>query len=188
MRIGNNPALRCLTEDACQAYNRDNSRQNNIPQDISRAHRRQLVHISYQNQAHPVRHRLQQAVHENRIHHGTLVDNQDISVKRMLLIALIALRRFKLQQTVNRFRLQPCHLTEPFCRSSGRRCQENLGAGCLKRPDNAHRRRALSGARSAGQYHNLAFYRGSYGIHLNLVILNSLRSAGQALYPGRNTN
>ena len=101
--VGDNPAGRRLAENPFQSDHGEDAAFDDVPQDISGADGRQLVHVSHQDQPHRVGYGPEQGVHQDDVHHGALVRNEDVALKRMILIALIAFRRLEFQQAVNGF-------------------------------------------------------------------------------------
>ena len=101
MRIHDNPAALCLSKNPGQTNHRKHAGINNITQHISRSHRWELIDISNQYQAHTLRNCFEQRIHQYHVDHRTFINDQHISIQRIVLIFLISFWRFALQQTVN---------------------------------------------------------------------------------------
>lgn len=65
------------------------------------SHTRQLVNVAHQHQAHVLRNRLHQIIHQDDVYHRTLIHDQRITLQRVLLVALVSVLRIKLQQPVD---------------------------------------------------------------------------------------
>ena len=73
MGIADNGTLLCLTENFIQFNGMDAVGANAVPQEIARSYRRQLICITYQNQAGFRTQCLQQCLHQHNINHGNLI-------------------------------------------------------------------------------------------------------------------
>src|SRR5215469_205239 len=87
VRIDNDPALGGLAKDLGQAYDRHGTRCDDVSQHLSRPDGRQLVDVPHQQQRSSVWQSSQQRPHQRHIDHGCLVDNEQIAVEGILLVA-----------------------------------------------------------------------------------------------------
>ena len=137
-----------------QAYHRHFTALDNIFQNRTRPHGRQLVHIAHQYQAAAQGQRIQQMVKENNIKHGRFIHNDSL----------------RFQQITGIFAKLPCHrifqqavyCLRPF---SGRHLQPPGGPAC--------RRGQQNGTARALQHRQDTFYNGS---------LSCTRTACQSKY------
>ena len=125
---------------------------------------------SHQDEPHPVRHGLEQVVHEQDVDHGALVHDQDIPIEGVVLVFLIAFRRLHLQQAVDSLGLHPGRLGQAFRRPPRRGRQENAGARLPEGRDDAAGRGGLARPGPAGQYQDLAGRSRLDGLFLDLVV------------------
>ena len=117
-----------LAKDPIQPHGRKSPRINQIPQNVSRTNAGQLIDIADQNQAGLISDRLEQSVHEGNIHHGHLIDNDDLCLQGVELVALKSPQRLSLlsraaadlQETVDGFRLTSSRLRHALGRPTGR--------------------------------------------------------------------
>ena len=172
MGVHDNAACLRLSEDFGQAHNREHLRFDEIPQDISGSYRRKLVNVPDKDHAHFIRDRLQEIIHQHQVDHGAFVQDQHIALKRILRIALVALRRLDLQEPVDRLGLHAGGLRHVLGCSARGRCQDNIRVCRLKRLDDAESRRCFACAGAARQDQDLTVRRGLNGAHLHLVILH----------------
>ena len=98
-------------------------------QHLAGADRRQLVDVADQDQRGMVRHRLQQSVHQRHVDHRGLVDDEQVAVQRVLLVAPeAAVHGIGFQQPMDRLRLAAGALRQPLRRPAGRRGQRDVDA------------------------------------------------------------
>ena len=166
MCIDNNIALGCLPENVCQADNRKAFRTDQIPEDTARADTWKLVLVSHQDQPCSRHNRGKKGMHQVDINHRHLINDDDIRVERIICVPLkmhicrgiIHISR-QFQKTMDRACLTASCLCHSFRRSSGRRCQENVEAFCLKIMDHRIDGRRFSGSGTSGQDHKTAVCR-----------------------------
>jgi hypothetical protein len=85
-----------------------------------RPHRGQLIDVTDEEQPRRIRYGAQQLVHQHRIHHRGLIDNQELGRQGVVRIALELIgRRIELQQTVYRLGFQPGGLGQALGRPAG---------------------------------------------------------------------
>ncbi len=110
-----------LPEDGVQGADRNAARRDQVAQDIARPDRGQLVCVADKDQGRLLADRLEQGRRQADVKHRAFINNQDISLERILLVALEA-RALKLQQAVDGLGLQaddPAHaLGSPTCAAS----------------------------------------------------------------------
>ena len=88
MGIDNNVTLCGLAENVCQLYYIEAAGINDIPKHIARTYAGKLIHVTYQNQPGSYVYRSKKGMHKTYIHHGHLINNNDICVQRIFLISV----------------------------------------------------------------------------------------------------
>ena len=156
MRIDNDVARACLSEDLRQHNRVKKPRINNILEHISRTDTRQLVYVTHQDQPCSGYDCFQQRVHQRDIDHRHLIDDDHIRLERILLIPFKASISFhtavQFQHAVNRARLKSGRLTHTL-RCASRRCRkEDIHAFRFKIFNDRIDRCCLSGSRSTGDH------------------------------------
>ena len=86
-----------LPEDAGKADYRNFPRVDDVAQNVSGSHTRQLVYIAHQHQAHVLRNCLHQVIHQDDVYHRAFIYYQCIALQRVLLVALVSVLRIELQ-------------------------------------------------------------------------------------------
>ena len=86
--VHDNIALTGLAEDMVEHDGPEGTGFDQVLQDTAGAHAGQLVDVADQDQPGADRDRLQQRVEKIHVHHGHLIDNDDIRLERVTLIAL----------------------------------------------------------------------------------------------------
>ena len=157
--IHDNIALLRLAKDSLQLHHREFPRDKQISQHLSRTHTGQLIHIPHQNQTCAGGDRFQQRLEQHHVHHGHLIDNDDVRLQRIGLISLKAYfpgiivreRTVQLQHTMNGSGLIPCGLCHSLGRPAGGCCQKNIQPSGLEISDHHIDGRGLAGAGPSGQ-------------------------------------
>ena len=126
MCIHDDPAALCLPENSGQTNHRKHTGINNVAQYITCANRWELIDIPHQYQTHSLRNCFEQRVHQYHVNHRTLINDQHISLQRVILIFLIAFRWLIFQQSVNGLCLHARCFGHSLCGSSCGRSQNNL--------------------------------------------------------------
>ena len=138
MGAGDDAALRGLPEHFGEAHYRHGAGCDDIRQDLAGADRRKLVDVANDQEGGPVGHRLHERLHQHDIDHGGFVDNQQVTVERVVVAALeAATLRVDLKQPVYGLGLEAGCLGHAFGGAAGRRTQEKAGA--LRREDSQNR-------------------------------------------------
>ena len=123
-----------------------------ILEHAARADRRELVDVADEQHVRARPDGRQQRLREMDGEHRRLVDDQHVAaLDRVLRVAREALLGRPLQQPVDRRRLDAGQLAEPPRRLAGRRAQPRALAVRLEQVDERAHRRALAGARPAGE-------------------------------------
>ena len=140
---------------------------NDIPQHAARSHRGQLVDITHQNQACPVRQGFQQVVHEPDVDHGGFIHDNQIGGQRPFRIALKSpFLKTVFQQAMDGGRPMTCGLRHTFGGPSGGGCQMDPGLASQLKGQNRLDNRCLSGSRSAGDDQNIGIQGLGHGLFL----------------------
>ena len=175
MGIYHDVAFSCLPEDLGQHHHREAAGFNDILKDASRSHAGQLVLVSHQDQPGAGQHGFEKRVHQGQVHHGHLVNDENVCIQGIFFISLEPAFSFALrasayfQKPVDGGRLISGGLCHPFGRSSGRRGQKDRHALAFKEPDHGIDGGGLSGSRSSGQHQDPPFYRFGHCLFLHLV-------------------
>ena len=120
--IGDDQALGRLAEHLVQVDGGHNAAGDQIPQQVSRPHRGQLVRVAHQNDLAGHLHRPQQGVHQEGVHHGHLVHNDSVTGEQVLLVPLKGKQDalgVHLQQPVDGFGLPAGYLGHPLGGAAG---------------------------------------------------------------------
>ena len=81
--VDDDAALGGLAEHLGEPHHRHGARRDDVGQHLAGADRGQLVDVADDQQRGAVRHRAQQRVHQRHIHHGGLVDHQQVAFQRI---------------------------------------------------------------------------------------------------------
>ena len=165
-----------LTENPVQPHAGKGLRGDDVLQHRARTHGRKLVHIAHEDQPRTDRHGGQQGMHQKDIHHRHLVDDNDVRLERIRLIAVkghafrrILRRRSHLQHPVNRRRLVPGSLRHALRRASCGRRQQDGSPFSPKVADQLVDRGRLAGTRPAGQHQHAVHRCADHRLPLALV-------------------
>ena len=122
MGIGNDSALRCLSENFRQANGRHHAGTDHFPQNVAGANAGQLVCVSHHNDAAAVLQGAQQALKQLDVHHTHLIQNDDVALEQVLLVVNKAHRSLAVihfQKPMNGGRLPPGQLGQPLGGTAG---------------------------------------------------------------------
>ena len=172
MCIHDDPAALCLPKNSGQTNHRKHTGINNVAQYITCANRWELIDIPHQYQTHSLRNCFEQRVHQYHVDHRTLINDQHISLQRVILIFLIAFRWFALQQTMNGLCLQSSCFRHTLGRAPGGSCQQDFQSKRTVCSDNSLSCRGFTGSRAAGQHHHFGNCCLADGVCLNLIIFH----------------
>ena len=157
VRVGDDAAAGDLTEDLRQAHGRHDAAADDIRKDVSRSDGRKLVSVSHEDEPALRAHSAQQRAHERDVHHGALVENNGITLERVILVApegdvLMVVAHAGLEQTVDRLRALPGQLAHALGGAPGRSGKLRVELKRVKeREDRADGRRlACTGAAGNG--------------------------------------
>ena len=160
MGVDDDPARRRLPEDFGEPHHRNGPRPDDVRQDLPGADRRQLVDVAHDEQRRVVRNGPQQRLHEQDVDHGGLVDDQEVAVEGVALVALEAAGLgIDFEQPMNRPGLESRRFGHPLGRAPGRGAEQHLDA---LDPENAQDRLddgGLADARPSGDDERLAGQR-----------------------------
>ncbi len=128
----------------------------------------ELVNIADQQQVAALVDGAQQVVHQQDIDHGGFVDDHQVGIQRVFLVAQewTAGARFEFQQAVDGFGFQPGGFAEAFGGPPGRGRQQHGVIARLEQLDNRAGDGALAGARSAGEHADFVGERHAHGFFL----------------------
>src|SRR5262249_20158052 len=102
MGTDDDAALRSLPEHFCKAHYRDGAGCDDVGQDLSWPDGRKRVDVATDQHSAPFRHRPHESRHKHDIDNGGFVDNQRVTVERVVVAALeTAALWVDLQQTVD---------------------------------------------------------------------------------------
>ena len=87
MSIHDNQALLRLPKNLGQTDRFNRAAGNEIRKEPAGADARKLVWVAHQNQLRLLGQGQQQTVHQQHVHHGNLVHNQRVALKRLVLVA-----------------------------------------------------------------------------------------------------
>ena len=162
-----------LAEDPREPDDGKTAGVDHIPQDISRAHAGELVHISDQDQPHAVRDGSHQTVHQHDVDHGALVHDQDVSLQRVFFVPLVAVGRLDFQQAVDGFGLHARGLGQALRGPPGRGGEQDSRSRSAKRRDDAEGGGRLACAGTPSEDEDLAFDGRQNRPDLDLVIVHA---------------
>ena len=162
-RVGvhDDEALPGLSEDLRQGDGMHHAATNQVGKEISRSYGRELIRVADQNQVRLLRQGFKQAVHQEHVHHGHLIDNQRITVQRLALVALKGHlpcfgRDLRFQESVDGGCITSRQLRQAFCSATRRRRKEGLSLQTVKERQYSRQRRGLACTGAAGQNHDLS--------------------------------
>lgn len=90
MGVDDNGALPGLAEDFTERHDGDDTRIDDVLQDVPGTDGRKLVHVPHEDQGGPSGNGLEEVMHEDRVDHGSLVDDEKIHVEGRVLVFLKA--------------------------------------------------------------------------------------------------
>ena len=173
MCIDDNIRGRSLPKDPGQTNTRKCPRPQHISKDRAGSHGRKLVHISDKHQAGAHRQCGQKGIHQKYIHHGHLIDDNDIRLQRILFISLksytlphLIRHGTDFQQPVDRGGFIPRRLGHPLCRTTGGGCKSDIHIFGFKKAEHLIDRGSLARAGSAGQDEQTIFCSAQYSLFL----------------------
>ena len=157
MCVGDDPAPGRLAEHLGQADDRHQAAGDDVGQHLARTDGGKLVDIADDEQRRLVRHRTEQRAHQQDIDHAGLVHDQEIALERMLLgAAELAGARVRLQQAVDRLRLQAGAVRQPLGRPAGGRTQRHANLLGDQHLQDRVDQRGLADPGPAGDHQHLA--------------------------------
>ena len=180
MRIHDDAAFCSLAEYLFQLHHRDCTRKDNILEHVAGAHGRKLAHIPYQNQGRLHWKGFEKVIHQYRIHHGGLVNDQNVRFQGVVLVPhKSAFSGGVFEQAMDGAAGKACGLAHALG-GSARWCGKKDPASTL--PVNFEHELddgCLSRSRASGNHHHLLRHRGFHSLHLF-----GRKSEGEApLYP-----
>ena len=157
----------CLTEDLVECHHTDPLGTNNVPENGSRPNGRQLIDIPHQNEGGTGGDGPQHLVHEVRVDHGGLIQDDHISLQGVGLVPLKSpLLPSKFQQPMDGSGRAACRLAHAFGSPTGGSSQQDTGPNGLVDLDNGVNNGRLSGARTSCDHQNLVGYGTLDRLHL----------------------
>ena len=171
MGVCNDQALHCLAEDLVKLNNGNQTALDQIAEHIARTDGRKLIFIPHHNQARMQRQRLKQGIKKENIHHGKLVNDNGVHIKRIFTVVhknrkIGTVPVLHLKQAVYRFRLTSRKLCHTLCRSAGRCRKRHIKPPVFHKGDNAFNGSRFTCSRSAGEYEQTFIYGNLNGFAL----------------------
>ena len=165
---------RCgLPKDPGQANARKCTRLQHISQYSAGSYGRKLIHIAYKHQTGAHRQRRQKGIHQKYIHHGHLIDDDDVRLQRILFISLktytlphLIRHGADFQQSVDRGGFISCRFGHSLCRTAGRCSKTDVHILGFKKAEHLIDRGSLARAGSAGQDEQTIFCSAQYSLFL----------------------
>src|SRR5690606_26994533 len=182
VRVGDHTGLGGLAEhlgEADAGYGRVLRQQ--VAQDLSGAHRRQLVDVADEEQVRAGWDGLGQFVGEQQVEHGCLVDDEQVAVEGVGAVVGGGAAGFELQQPVHGGRLVSGEFGEAFGGASGGGGQDDPGAFGGGQGDDGRHGEGLAAAGSAGEDRDLAGQREFD----RFFLFGGQFGAGAAVQPGQ---
>ena len=176
MRITDNRADLCLTENIFQTYNRHSARTDHILKHRACTYRRQLVHVTDENQTAAAGNCLKQMIRQADIEHRSLVDYYCFRIQRIAVIlteAQAVTRRLIFQQTMHRCCRMAGRISQPACGATGRRSQQNAAACLFQNVQNTLNDGCFTCTGTAGKNENAMLQRSINCLTLRLCQRNS---------------
>jgi hypothetical protein len=154
--VGDDLALSGLAEDLGEARHGHGAGADDIGQHLARPHRGELVHVTDKDQRRLVRQCLHQGRHQGDVHHGGLVNHEQVALQRIVQAALEApVPGVHLQEAVDGLRLHPGAFREALgCPSRGG-CEGDLDALHYQDAQDGVHQGRLAHAGSTGDHHAL---------------------------------
>ena len=169
-----------LPEDLREPHRRHLPGLDDVLQHRSRPHRRELVHVPHQQHGGVGRHRLEQLVHQQDVHHGHLVDHQQVRLQGIgFVLAEAPVPGIELKQPMNGPGLGPSGLREALGGASGGSAQQHPGVARFRQPQNAVDDGGLPDPGSSGQHGDLAVEHDIDG----LALRSGKTEPGQGFHP-----
>ena len=151
VRIHHDAAFQGLAKDLGQPDHRYMAGVDHIPEDVARAHRRQLVDVADHDEAGGGLHGPKQGVHQDRIHHGGLVQDDQVGFQPVILVAAeFHDARVELEQPVDGLRFGAGHFGQTLRGPAGRCCEQHFSAHAREQIDNALHAGGLAGSGPSG--------------------------------------
>ena len=155
VRVGDDAAAGGLAEDLRQAHGRHDAAADDIRKDVARSDGRKLVSIAHEDEPALRAHGAQQRAHERNVHHRALVENDGVTIKRVILVApegdvLMVVAHAGLEQTVDRLRALPGQLAHAFGGAPGRGGELRVEPERVKEREDRADGRCLARAGAAG--------------------------------------
>ena len=155
MRIGDNQALLCLPEDLLEGNDRHTLALDERLQETARAHGRELVAVTDENDPAAEPDRPQQMREQQHIDHGHLVHDENVAFEGIFLVMrefLIACRvKLHLQQAMDGLGFIPGQIRDTLGGTSGRCSDHDLVPLLLEAGNDGIEGRGLTGAGTAGE-------------------------------------
>ena len=148
--IADNQGLLGLAENPGQVETGDASGSDQVPEDVARAHRRQLVGISDKQHLAVLGDRFQQGRGQGDVEHRALVHDEKVGLDGGRLV-LFEFAVVPFQQAVDGFRLFPDHVAHALSGPPGGRGHEDRAAHGLREPDQYPGGGGLAAPGTAGQ-------------------------------------
>ena len=130
-------ALGRLPEYLGEAHHRHGAGRDDVGEHLAGTNRGKLVDVSHDQEGGFVRHRLHERLHQHDIHHRGFVDDQQVTVERIVVATLEAATLWvDLQQPVDGLGLEASCLGHTLRSATGRRAQQKNDAlsprGCAE--------------------------------------------------------
>ena len=156
----NDPACGRLTKDLGKPNHKDRLRADDIRQHLSGADRGKLVDVANDQQGRGVRRCLHQRLHQKHVDHRGLVDNQQVAVEAIVLVAFEpAAFGVHFEKPVDRLCFDSRGFRHAFGRAAGWRAEQHPDALGRKNPQDRIDDCRLAYARTTGHDERLALQR-----------------------------
>jgi hypothetical protein len=111
-----------------------------------------------------------QGVHQNDVDHRTLVDDECVTLQRVLVVALVALGRVELQQPVDGLGFHARSLGHALGGTAGRCGKEDVESHLFESGNDAVLGGRLAGTGTAREHHDLVVDSSADGLRLKVIV------------------
>ena len=160
MGVSYDAAVLVLAEDLRQAYGGYGAAADDSGKDVARPDGGKLIRVPHKDKARIVRHGAQQRVHQQDIHHGTLVEDHRITVQPVVLTLgenhlFPVVVELCAEKAVDRGGLPAGQLGHALGGPAGRRCEQRTDAELVKEGEDRADGGRFTGAGAAGDNEDL---------------------------------
>ena len=160
MGVDDDAALGGLAKNFGQPGDRDSAGIDDVGEDLAWPDRGQLVNVADEQQGRFRRYRFHDGEHQRNIHHARLVNDQQVALQRVLLIAREAtVQGINLEQAMDGLGLDSRLLGHAFGGASGRRPEQDFHPLGGENAQDGVKQRRLADARTASDQGGLGAER-----------------------------